>query len=91
MKELVIIKTDKMGFDSFSTETTYFTFDGCEGRFIKTSIGDKVEYEAGFMTGYAAWNTVSDTANTCFGNTSMDLSEFMNAFHNKFGIDIPTV
>lgn len=90
MKELIILSTDKMGFENFRTETIKFEFDGCEGRFIKTLIGDTIEYEAGYLTGYASWNNYG-RANTCFGNTSMDLSEFMEVFEAKFGIEIPTV
>lgn len=95
MKEITIVNVDKMGFGNFNTETIKFMFDGYEGRFIKTTLGDpsdcEIEYEAGYLTGYAAWNATSDHANTCFGNTSMDLSEFMKAFKEKFGIEIPTV
>lgn len=96
MKELTIVKTENMkykGFRDFEVETIYFSFDGIEGRFMKTMFDTWTEYEVKFISGYAAWNTAGDSSrlNTCFGNTSMDLSEFMLAFKEKFGIKIPAV
>lgn len=94
MKEITIINTEKMGVDEFSTEITYFEFDGYEGCFTKTTIGNpddcEIEYEATYITGYAAWNVTTDAVNTTFTNDVIDYSEFMEAFKHKFGVEIPT-
>ena len=95
MKEIIITKIEKNvingWFQNFTVEKTIFLFNGIEGRFTKTTFDEWVEYEVCFMTGYAIWNSNSDIRNTCFGNTTADLTDFMSVFKERFGIEIPTV
>lgn len=95
MKELMIIKTEKMSykgwFQNFSVEKNIFLFNGFEGHFIKTTFEDWVEYQVMYMTGYAIWNSNSSIGDTCFGNTTINLADFMSAFKEQFGMEIPTV
>ena len=93
MKEIKITKSERMGFDSFRTETIYFVFDEYEGRFIKTFMPYGVEYEVGYTTAYANWNTASRSATTLFNTNEglINYTEFLQAFKEKFGIEIPTV
>lgn len=91
MKEITMVRTEKMGFGDFRADSIYFMFDGYEGRFIKTIMPYGMEYDVGYLVAYANWNSSGLVSNTMFGGTCIDLSEFITAFKNKFGIEIPTV
>ena len=91
MKDLVIINRELKDVNSDSAlEVVKFTFSDIEGRFTITTLGHSNVYHL-YYNGFATWSNDLEwwDVDTSF-NKECD-SEFLEAFKNKFGIEIPAV
>ena len=95
MKELVIVNTEvreenEMGF----FRVVKFMFDGHEGTFTTTNICGMEMNDLSFNLGFASWDRQCNISKNTFNESDNDLfhyTEFLEAFNEKFGIEIPTV
>lgn len=91
MKELVVVNRELKNVNKDSAlEVVKFIFDGIEGRFTITTLGHSNVYHL-YYNGFATWSNDLEwwDADTTF-DTKKD-SEFIEAFRNKFGIEIPCI
>ena len=95
MKELVILSTDvkeenEMGF----FKVVKFSFNDIEGTFTTTNICGMEMNDISYNLGYASWDKCGNISKNTFSLNDDDLfhyTEFLEAFNEKFGIEIPTV
>ncbi len=89
MKEITITNVSVHELEGFYKDTIIeFTFDGVEGRYSCNEMSDETLREVSFGLLYANWNSIEGYPNH-FPQTVYP--EFMTAFKNKFGVEIPTV
>lgn len=95
MKELVILSNEireenEMGF----FKVVKFMFNGHEGTFTTTNICGMEMNDVAFNLGFASWDRSGNVSKNTFTEVDNDIfnySEFLEAFNEKFGIEIPTV
>ena len=95
MKELVILGTEvreenEMGF----FKVVKFEFNGHEGVFTTTNICGMEINDVSFNLGFASWDRSGNISKNTFTNDDNDIfqyDEFLNAFNEKLGIEIPLV
>lgn len=91
MKELIIIDRELKEVNADSAlEVAKFTFNNVEGRFTVTTLGKSSIYHI-YYNGFATWSNEIEWWET---DTTFDIEkdkEFIEAFRNKFGIEVPTV
>ena len=93
MKELVIVSTEireenETGF----FKVIKFTFNGVEGTLTNMNICGMEINDVSYNLGYASWNGYRIISQNTFSKADDDIfhySDFINAFKNKFGIEIP--
>lgn len=95
MKEIIITNEVVNEVPGFIKETQInFTFNGEAGNFNIQNVAGEKSYEVSYLIGYAHWNpSIADyPAHITFSKSgAIDYSEFLSAFKEKFGIEIPTV
>lgn len=95
MKELVILSNEtreenEMGF----MKVVKFNFNNIEGSFSTTNICGMEMNDVSYNLGYASWDRCNNISQNTFSKSDDDLFhyvEFLEAFKEKFGIEIPTV
>lgn len=93
MKEIIVTKEHVDEVPSFIKETQInFTFNGEAGNFNIQNVAGSISYEVSYLVGYAHWNPTWDafpTHTTFSENGVIDYTEFLEAFKERFGVEIP--
>lgn len=93
MKELVIVSSEiKEENEVGYFKVVKFTFDGFEGTFTSLTLCGLQSNDVHYRLGYAAWNRYKTISQNTFKEDVDDIfhySEFLTAFAEKFGIEIP--
>nr|DAD61758.1 MAG TPA: hypothetical protein [Caudoviricetes sp.] len=92
-KEIVITNKVVNEVEGFIKETVVtFEFNGEPGTFTIQDVSDDIYYEVSYLLGYAYWSPTvyGYQSSSTFSNDVIDYSEFLRAFEEKFGNEIPT-
>lgn len=93
MKELIIVSDELREENEFGYfRVVKFTFNDFEGTFTSLTICSLQSNDVYYRLGYAAWNRYKTISQNTFKEDVDDIfhySEFLTAFAEKFGIEIP--
>ena len=89
MKEITITNVSVHELEGFYKDTiTEFEFDGIDGRYSCNEMSGETLREVSYGLLYANWNTIEGYPNH---TPQIVYQDFMTAFKEKIGIEIPTV
>ena len=95
MKELIIVSDELREENEFGYfRVVKFNFNDFEGTFTSLTICGLQSNDVYYRLGYAAWNRCNTISQNTFKRDVDDIfhyTEFLQAFKEKFGIEIPTV
>ena len=95
MKELIIVSDELREENEFGYfRVVKFNFNDFEGTFTSLTICGLQSNDVYYRLGYAAWNRCNTISQNTFKRDVDDIfhyAEFLQAFKEKFGIEIPTV